>query len=549
VSTLTVDPNAPAGSQKVILLDKAKNPVGSADLTVLDTAAGPIPPGLAPEVDVMWGVMSQQNCSDAFGRRVAASLYCIQVKIGNNSGHPIQIAGVGFLKQLDPLLGLGSQVITIANSSYGSTRAVLVHAQSVSARNVIYSALQGGGLIMAASSPFIGKTATSHFLGLNTIVNGPLLAAYNLIFPDPILSQLTNLDDQSFRDNMVIANNSHVQTIVFVEKLALTQALEELAAKLNVAAINLAQQNEKSTPNGTSGASSNQQESINLLNQVKKASSDTIANSKRPKFSLFAATQSPLLVKLALGDFVIVGDEIEYLQRVQIQSNAASAPASNPLSASPSSLSFSSQNGVTNGASQAITLTNSGSSPVTNITPSIANTTDFTIQTNGSSPCSSTLAAGSTCKVFLAYTPSINPGSSGSRTATLQVSSSPGSSPLAIGLAGSASSTVYFSTTALAFGTATPAAPITAKVTIINFESTGLANLVFPAITGTNAAEFAISVNSCVGGSLASAASCTVTAKFTPAAIGAGTRTATLTVNYQLNGVAVTQTINLSGAS
>jgi hypothetical protein len=48
---------------------------------------------------------------------------------------------------------------------------------------------------------------------------------------------------------------------------------------------------------------------------------------------------------------------------------------------------------------------------------------------------------------------------------------------------------------------------------------------------------------------LASAASCTVTAKFTPAAIGAGTRTATLTVNYQLNGVAVTQTINLSGAS
>jgi hypothetical protein len=69
-STLTIDPNASVGLHKVILNDKAGIPVGAADLSILDSAAGPIPPGLSPEVDAMWEVMSQKNCSDAFGRRV-----------------------------------------------------------------------------------------------------------------------------------------------------------------------------------------------------------------------------------------------------------------------------------------------------------------------------------------------------------------------------------------------------------------------------------------------------------------------------------------------
>ena len=214
-ATVSVDPNAPPGGHDVLLLDGNQAPVGHAPFAVLDSTAGPLPPGLAPQVDVMWEVMSQQNCSDAFGRRVALSLYCVQIKIGNNSGHPLQIAGVGFSRHLDALTALGSPYVTIANSSYASTRAVLIHEEAISVRNVAYNIIQGAGLIMAASAPFYSGAKTlnskNHFLTFSTITNGPLLAAYNLIFPDPILKQVTNLDDESFRDNVVIANNAHIQ--------------------------------------------------------------------------------------------------------------------------------------------------------------------------------------------------------------------------------------------------------------------------------------------------------------------------------------------------
>jgi len=547
-SGVTIDPNA-AGPYKVFLVDKAKNPVGSADMTVLDSLAGPIPPGLAPEVDVMWGVMSQQNCADAFGRRVAASLYCIQVKIGNNSGHPLQIAGIGFSKRLDALTALGSPFVTIANSSYASTRAVLIHAQSISARNVVYSVLQGAGLIMAASSPFIGKNAQSHFLAFNTIVNGPLLAAYNLILPDPILKQLTNLDDQSFRDNIVIANNTHIESTIFVEKQALTQSLEEIAVQLSSAATS--QKTTTSDSKGTPAEQANQT-TLAFMQKIASDSLVTVNNSKRPSFKFWTGTQSPLLVKLALGDLVIVGDEIEYLQRVQIQSNALSSVAPAPLSASPSNVSFSSQNGVTNGAAQSITLTNNGSTPLTNITVQPPKTNDF----SQSSTCASTLAAAATCTISVTYSPSTNSAAVSPRTDTIQVSFSPGSTPLPVGLTGAASDTVYFSTTALSLGAATtakagppatPAKPSTATLTITNFKSTSMTGLTFP-ISGANSAEFSPSANTCNGAALAPSSSCTVTVTFTPAAMGA--RTATMTVNYQIGGAGgLPQPVSLSGAA
>ena len=57
---------------------------------------GPIPPGLKPEVDIMWGVVPQKVVKDNFGRRVGQNFYCIEVVIGNNSGYALQIASVGF---------------------------------------------------------------------------------------------------------------------------------------------------------------------------------------------------------------------------------------------------------------------------------------------------------------------------------------------------------------------------------------------------------------------------------------------------------------------
>jgi len=357
-ATLTIDPNTPAGSYSLLIVDQTTGaPVDSTDISVLDNAAGPIPPGLEPEVDVIWGVMSQNDCSDAFGKRIAHSLYCIQLKIGNNSGHPIQIAGVGFTKSLRALEALGIKEVTVANTSYGSTRAVLVQSQETSGRNLVFNGLAGAGLIMAASSPFFfgsgpsAQRAKTRFLTVSTIVNGPLQQAFNLLFPDPILNQLKSLDDQSFRDNMIIPNNAQVQTVAFVEKQNVTTALRELEIQLSAAAAG-AQKTAEASQNDADAAEqkastlqgdatkaakakeeagmkrADQQHSVmtaKILDEMSARASKTIRNSERP--GTRKGSFNPLLVKLALGNVVIVGDEIQYLHRVQIQSSAAASSA------------------------------------------------------------------------------------------------------------------------------------------------------------------------------------------------------------------------------
>jgi hypothetical protein len=535
MTTLTIDPNA-AGPYTIFLIDKARKQVGSADLTVLDSSAGPIPPGLNPQVDVMWEVMSQNNCSDVFGKRVAQALYCIQLKIGNNSGHPIQIAGVGFTKTLKTLLALGVGQVTVANSSYASTRAVLLQSQVWSNRNLIANSLQGVGLVMAGFNPFFSGSHNLnpklHFTTATAIVGGVALQAYNLIVPDPIIPQLKSLDDQSFRDNMVIQNNSHTQTVVFVEKQAVTTALREIGLELNQAfAVSPAQ-----------------------ATQAKKEAEDTITNSTRPK--LHKKNPNPLLVKLALGDVVIVGDEIEYLQRLQIQNSPAPSSLS-PLTASPSSLTFADQMITQPSNPQTVTLTNTGSSAITNLNLELsgANKSEFGIPADKNT-CASTLEPVKSCTAALTFTPDPAQSAAPGRSATLNVSFGPSATPQTIPLSGNAKTpdvpTVIFSQTTLPFGTQKAgSAQSTATLTIANFTAAALTNLAIASPTGTNAADFASPPDNKCTGTLAVGSNCSVTWTFRPPTGASGPRTAIVSVTYQVTGVAASasQAINLSGTA
>lgn len=322
-STLTIDSSAVAGTFLVVLADSKGKPVGRADFGILDAGAAPIPPGLAPQVDVMWEVMSQKDCSDVYGKRVAQSLYCIQVKLGNNSGHPIQIAGVGFKNRIkDPV----DQMITITNNSYASTRSILLRETILSPRNILFNSLQATGLLMGAFSPyFFNPNPKSHFTTAASIVSGAALQAFNIVAPDRVIVQLNNLDDQSFRDNQVLLNNAHVQTVVFVEKRALTEVLDDVATQFTTSIITTMA---TSDPNDRVRNAAIQDANVQAnarLKRVMKTSDATIKNSHQGRS--FNGDFSPLLVKLALGSLVIVGDQIEFLQRVQIQSNAATTSA------------------------------------------------------------------------------------------------------------------------------------------------------------------------------------------------------------------------------
>jgi hypothetical protein len=399
-STLTIDPSLPAGTYDIILL-KDDKPVGTAGLTVLDASAGALPPGLAPQVDVLWQVMSQHVASDVFGKRVARSFYCIEVKIGNNSGYALQLAGIGFDK--DDVLG--THHVKQGNASYAATRAVLQRESYLSNRNRAYNMIEGAGLLMAAFTPFFSSPIPkAHFATAGTIVSGALLQAFNIVAPDRVPTQLTNLDDQSLRDGSVIANNTQVRTTIFVEKQELTEALLQAEAD-----------EMKAEDKRLSG----------LEGQSKKLHAQNASTVRNSSPHLMPGTDSPFLIRKALGDMVIVGDPIQYLPRVQIQSNASQQASSVVLSAT--SLSFTKEQTV-----QKVTLTNTGTGPlaISSATPTGKDAADFKVTAN---TCGSTLAAGANCEITVTYTP---PSAAGTQSATLNISDSASGSPQTVALDG-----------------------------------------------------------------------------------------------------------------
>lgn len=557
-SMLNVDPTIQPGTYQITLQDKNKKSVGSAQITVMDVSAGPIPPGLPPQVDVMWEVMSQKNCSDAFGARVAQADYCIDLKIGNDSGYALQVAGIGFANKLDN--DPNSSPVVIANSSYASTRAVLLTSMFTNGRNIAYNILQATGVLMAGFTPYFGtghhpngtvNNARLNWTTAASIVSGPLLSAFNIVAPNPVIAQLNNLDDQSFRDNRVIPNNTHMQTVVFVEKQALTYQLNNLSDRYP----NLKISSNATESNGV-GPDSSRQTGANSQDSYSKLYNATVKNStnSRRMISTSRGDFSPLLVKLALGSVVIVGDQIAYLNRVQIQSSAAPPQASAPLSALPSSIGFANQSLLNSSPSQSIILTNTGSSALTNINPQItSNATDFSIASN---TCSSSLGASANCVVTVVFTPFPTVAAPVSRKGTLQVSYTPSSAPVSIQLSGTVlvpTDAVVSTPSPLNFGSVTKgsAAP-SLTLTIANFKSVPLTGLSISDPTGANRTEFVPSANTCGTTAapvvLAVGQNCSVTYTFTPGAAGTG-RTATVTFSYQVAGVPQpVQTVTLVGA-
>lgn len=220
-------------------------------------------------------------------------------------------------------------------------------------------------------------------------------------------------------------------------------------------------------------------------------------------------------------------------------SGTGTAPA---VSLSPTSLTFSGQMVNTSSSARSVTLTNSGTGPltVTSISVTGTNASDFS-QTNTCPSGSSTLAAGSTCSISVTF----KPGATGSRSASISIADNAGGSPQTVPLSGTGTApAVSLSPTSLTFlsqsvGTSSP----TQSVTVTN---TGTAPLTITAIgfSGTNTGDFS-QTNTCPlsPSTLAVNGTCTVTVTFKPTL--SGTRTASLAVTD--NAVNSPQTVPLTG--
>jgi hypothetical protein len=289
-TTLSIDPAAASAGYFIVNVVEttAKNTTqdrGYALLSLLDAAAAPIPAN--QQVDVIWGVLSQHICRDNFGRHLADDVYCIEVKIGNNTGHEVQLAGVGFRPSGSLTIGgVKFPAQTSPNVSYQSVRGAAQAFQFLTSRNLLVNGAGGLGILMASFNPFFHASFNVARWAAGTAVVGTALpSAVNAIMPDPTLKQLNNLDDEAFRDGKLIPNNTQVRTMVFVER----RLLEGIGH----------------TP---------YQHWCDAI-----YTKDTDAAKKCGK-----TKDDPFAVKLALGNIVIVGDEIDFIQRVVVDPNVTS---------------------------------------------------------------------------------------------------------------------------------------------------------------------------------------------------------------------------------
>jgi hypothetical protein len=129
--------------------------------------------------------------------------------------------------------------------------------------------------------------------------------------------------------------------------------------------------------------------------------------------------------------------EGSYLATLSVSDNATGSPHTVELagagvvpsvpaaSLTPGTLTFTANTGTTS-AAQTATLSNTGNATLTGITPSITGTnpSDFAI-TTGTNACGTSLAAGSTCSIYVTFTPA----SAASFTATLSVADNATPSP------------------------------------------------------------------------------------------------------------------------
>ena len=238
--------------------------------------AGPIPPGINAQVDIMWAVMPQNIVRDNFGNKIKKQYYGIEVVIGNDSGYDLELASVGFnlgRGDLETAAGLPSN--KIPTSGYRVTRASLQRRQQLNLRNLTLNIIKSLGPVLTGFTPFFHNVnhTNNYVEGIN-ILSGPIQQGFEFVWPDLTIGQLANLEDQSLRDNSitrtVVKNNTQVRFVVFVPK-------------------------------------------------------DLINNEKLEDHRKWR--DQPLEVMKKLGSMILVGDQVEHINRVRVVSSAETGAA------------------------------------------------------------------------------------------------------------------------------------------------------------------------------------------------------------------------------
>jgi uncharacterized repeat protein (TIGR03803 family) len=175
------------------------------------------------------------------------------------------------------------------------------------------------------------------------------------------------------------------------------------------------------------------------------------------------------------------------------------------LGVTPGSLTFAKQAIATTSAAKTVTLTNANGRAI-NFT-GITSVAEFPVQSNG---CGTLLAAGATCTVTVAFSPT----ATGTRTGQLTIADDATGNPHKVNLSGTGTLPLTVSPTSLGFGSVV--AGVTSAAKTVTLTNANPEAITFASITASG--DYALT-NGCPA-VLAPSASCTLTLTFTPTAKG-----------------------------
>ncbi|SEF44852.1 Abnormal spindle-like microcephaly-assoc'd, ASPM-SPD-2-Hydin [Bryocella elongata] len=239
------------------------------------------------------------------------------------------------------------------------------------------------------------------------------------------------------------------------------------------------------------------------------------------------------------------GAALMYSGSLSVSDNATGSPQTVALSGTgtapnatlTASLAFGNQALGTTSATQIATLMNSGNDTLTisSIVVTGTNAQAFPESTT----CGSSLTAGASCSITVAFAPTIAGGNMASVTVTDNASSGTTQS---VALSGTGTAPGVSLTGSLAFGNQLVGTSSATQMATLTNTGTTTLTISSIAVSGTNAQAFPESTT--CGGSLAAGSSCTITVGFSPTASGANTAMVTVTDNAASG---TTQTIALTG--
>jgi hypothetical protein len=226
--------------------------------------------------------------------------------------------------------------------------------------------------------------------------------------------------------------------------------------------------------------------------------------------------------------------------------NPAAGDGAPAASLSVASLTFAAQTLGTTSAAQTITLSNSGTAVLNISGIAFSGMAAAEFARSGTCQIGSTVAAGGSCTLQATFKPT----TAGTRTASLTVSHNAGSGTAVVALSGTgalAPAVASVTPTSLSFTQTLDTTSNAQSATVRNTGGQAL-TLSTIAISGANAAEFALAgASTCASGAvLSGGASCTVAVTFRPTAAGA--RTASLSVAHNAAGSPLTVALSGTGS-